>query len=213
MQFIGRICLREANVGSRLNELPDEGSLLFFYDTHSLPGGWDPKDANCFAVLSVPDLPSPLSPESVASMEPRARGVSVSPLLTYPSSWEHPAVEALGLSDEELDEYESFIDGIYGDTPRHQLCGNPSTIQGEGMALLCQLASSGHYCGGDWSHLSDVMPRMEEEAKRWRLLLQVDTDDELGFVWGDAGMVYFWAPEDLHGRLQIGAAWVAMQCC
>ncbi len=213
MRFIGRISLHEAHVCARLPQLPDEGALLFFYDSDSLPGGWDPNDKDRFAVLHLPDLATPLAPETLTAMTPTARGVGFSSALTYPSSWEHPAVEALGLSDEELDEYESFTDAVYGGKPRHQLCGNPSTIQGEGMELICQLASSGYFCGSDWSHLGEVMPQMEDAAKRWQLVLQIDSDEELGFDWGDAGTVYFWAPADSQNKLQIHAAWVAMQCC
>lgn len=211
MRFLARISLREADVCARLPQLPDEGALLFFYDGDSLPAGWDPNDKDRFAVLHLPDLAAPLTPETFTAMTCTARGVGFSPTLTYPS-WEHPAVEALGLSDEEFDEYESFTDALYCGKPRHQLCGNPSTIQGEGMELICQLASSGYFCGSDWSHLGEVMPQMQDAAKRWHLVLQIDSDEELEFDWGDAGTVYFWAPADSQGKLQIHAAWVAMQC-
>ena len=40
--------------------------------------------------------------------------------------------------------------------------------------------------------------RLDNEARRWELLLQVDTDDELGMMWGDVGVLYWMArPDDL----------------
>ena len=33
------------------------------------------------------------------------------------------------------------------------------------------------------------------------LLLQLDTDDDTGWMWGDMGMIYFWiAPQELDAR-------------
>lgn len=123
------------------------------------------------------------------------------------------AREQIAKSDKASDDYADFVDAIYGDEPRHQLCGHPSLIQGEGMELHCELASNGHYCGhGDWSNLDDVLPQMTQSAGRWKLLLQVDSDEELGFAWGDGGTVYFWAPREASGTLDVERAWVAMQC-
>lgn len=36
---------------------------------------------------------------------------------------------------------------------------------------------------------------MAAEVDRWRLLLQVHTDDRVGFVWGDGGLIYFMVDE------------------
>lgn len=49
-------------------------------------------------------------------------------------------------------------------------------------------------------------------ASNWRLLLQFDSDDDLGVMWGDAGVIYYWveAPAALAGRFE--NAWVILQC-
>ena len=64
--------------------------------------------------------------------------------------------------------------------------GNPQTIQDD-MRLECQLASHG---------ITDINdPRANELSKganEWQLLLQVDTDEDIGMQWGNTGMIYYW---------------------
>jgi uncharacterized protein YwqG len=44
------------------------------------------------------------------------------------------------------------------------------------------------------------------------LLLQIDSDDALGSVWGDLGRVYFWIrDQDLAAR-RFDRIWHVMQC-
>ena len=41
----------------------------------------------------------------------------------------------------------------------------------------------------------------EDMAPGKVLLLQLDTDDDTGWMWGDMGMIYFWiAPQELDAR-------------
>ena len=57
-----------------------------------------------------------------------------------------------------------------------------------------------------------VSVRSRPGAANWRLLLQFDTDDDLGVMWGDAGVIYYWveAPAALAGRFE--NAWLILQC-
>ena len=91
----------------------------------------------------------------------------------------------------------------------HQLLGHPMEVQGD-MAEECQLVTHGMYCGG-----TDVDPRAEElkpGAKDWRLLLQVDTDDDAEMMWGDCGRLYYWIrQQDLQAR-DFDRSWMVLQC-
>ena len=98
---------------------------------------------------------------------------------SFPSA-DRPQVAALDLNDTETDRWDEDIHQSFRSLPKHQLLGFPSTVQGDGMELECQLVSNGIYCGNS-SGLED--PRAAALApgeKDWRLLLQIDTDEQLG---------------------------------
>lgn len=42
--------------------------------------------------------------------------------------------------------------------------------------------------------------------------MQVDSDDDLGVMWGDAGMLYFWVEESAARAGDFSNAWVILQC-
>ena len=89
-------------------------------------------------------------------------------------------VQAQGLADHGLAEYQSFLESRFPDglPSGHRLGGYPTLVQQTDPAQLAtDLADDGR------------------EAKGWRLLLQLNSDDE--FMWGtDSGMLYFMIHED-----------------
>ncbi|MCR8632194.1 YwqG family protein [Paenibacillus radicis (ex Xue et al. 2023)] len=36
---------------------------------------------------------------------------------------------------------------------------------------------------------------LEKGVSDWKLLLQIDSEEEIGMMWGDAGRIYFWIRE------------------
>ncbi|MDP3853118.1 DUF1963 domain-containing protein, partial [Phenylobacterium sp.] len=46
----------------------------------------------------------------------------------------------------------------------------------------------------------------------WRLLLQLDTDDEAGMMWGDVGSLYFWIRERDARIGDFSKVWMILQC-
>ncbi len=76
----------------------------------------------------------------------------------------------------------------------HHLFGYDFPMQGE-MQLQCELASKG--LDIDLSKYENTRRKeLENEANNWKLLLQLDTDDNPGWMWGDAGKLYFWIREE-----------------
>ena len=49
-------------------------------------------------------------------------------------------------------------------------------------------------------------------AADWRLLLQIDTDDDLGVMWGDGGILYAWIREEDARAGRFDRTWVVLQC-
>jgi uncharacterized protein YwqG len=99
-----------------------------------------------------------------------------------------------------------------GGPTQHRLLGHPQLIQNP-MELECQLASNGVYCGGPEGYESEKAKHLQSGAADWRLLLQIDTDEEgPGWMWGDVGRIYFWIKEHDLKNLRFRDAWLILQC-
>ena len=93
----------------------------------------------------------------------------------------------------------------------HRLGGWPQLVQNE-LWLAAQLASSGVYVGGPEGYRDPRVPALARGAADWRLLLQLDSDDDADTMWGDLGRLYF---TGRHGDLVRGAVdevWFELQC-
>ena len=78
--------------------------------------------------------------------------------------------------------------------------------------MQCQLVSHGLYMGDSTGYNDPRRPALEAGADDWQLLLQIDSDDHMGTVWGDCGRVYYWIrQQDLRDR-DFGKAWLVLQC-
>ena len=214
MSFLA--CLDLALVGAALDWLPRIGWLLFFYDIMEQPWGFDPRDRAGWAVIHVPDSSivrgSASEPEGLRDAGKIRRQSLGFQAASLPPSWDQDKLAELRLSDEEQDALIELRSSIYGDSPSHQIGGYPDPIQSPEMALECQLASHGLYCG---DATSDGDPRAEglkAGAGDWRLLLQVDSDNDLDLMWGDAGMIYFWVRAQEANEGDFSNAWLVLQC-
>ena len=122
-------------------------------------------------------------------------------------------MERLELSEKERSRFLDLLAvvGDYGETT-HRMLGHPDQVQGE-MQLECQLASNGIYVGTPKGYADPRRTALEAGADDWRLLLQIDSDDNLGVMWGDCGRVYFWIKEQDLKRQDFDNVWLVLQCC
>lgn len=211
--FLARLSLTEIHLALAVPWLPKSGALLFFYDLDKQPWGFDPKDRGGFAVILVPELhtldqnlTSGDKASSIAHRNVGFRRVDVIP------SWENEIVRSLKLTDRELDELEKLTTAAFHDSPKHQISGVPYPIQGDHMDLMCQLASNGVYCGNAEGFKSQRALELQDARANWRLLFQMDTDDDLGVMWGDGGILYFWVEEQEARKGNFENAWLILQC-
>ena len=80
------------------------------------------------------------------------------------------------------------------------------------MDLECQLVSNGLYCGDSSGYNDPRRERLEAGRSDWILLLQLDSDDDAGMMWGDCGMLYFWIKKsDLKDNM-FENCWMILQC-
>ena len=212
--FVGRLSLKEIHDKHSISWLPKDGALLFFYDYEQQPWGFDPEDRGSAAVLLVPDVTEPISQgkneadSSPAMCEHQNIGFQRIDVLPWIFS---ASVETLGLTDEAGDHYADMMDRRYGENPKHQVTGFPYIVQ-DSMELECQLASNGIDCGGESGDEDPRVEQLKAGASNWRLLLQVDTDEDLKIMWGDMGLIYFWVEEQKAKAGDFSNIWVILQC-
>ena len=223
LNFLLQINLAVASGFDPSGRLPSNGLLSFFYDLDEQPWGYDPNDQDGFRVVFSPSdvelgrRPAAQSDYDVNECEVVLRsGVS----LPNVGSIDFDRFDAEAkLSDEESNNFFEFADDVaslgssyahkYGG--HHHLLGHSENVQGD-MQTEAQLVTNGLYCGDETGYNDPRAAELKKHADDWLLLLQLDSDDEGGFMWGDAGMLYYWIrKQDLAQRI-FDKTWMALQC-
>jgi len=214
--FLARLSLSEIQQVCAIDWLPSSGALLFFYDIDQQPWGFEIKDRDGSSVLLVPDLPHAiLQPEVIPNVKfasPPHRNISFCRVNSFPS-WDRDSIRSLNLSDKESDMYSEILGSGYKSIERHQVSGFPNPVQGDSMELECQLVTNGLYCGDSSGYKDPRAEALKPGAKNWKLLFQVDSDDDLGIMWGDCGTIYYWVEENAAKNGDFKNSWLILQCC
>lgn len=215
MAFLGQICLSDVAALDPDARLPHSGMLYFFYDAKEQTWGFDPKDQGHWKVIHFDDDLATLqraTPPATLPDESRFHccRVTCSLEITVPP-YDSKSVEQLQLSDAEGEAYATLLDALDRSEPAHRLLGYPEPIQGD-MQTECQFVVNGVYVGGG-TDVSDAQRQsLEKGITDWQLLFQLDSDESMGTMWGDAGRVYFWVREqDLKNR-DFAKALLILQC-
>ena len=171
--FLAQIDLAALGICDGL-PLPDEGSLFFFCDAEYLPDSSDPRDVSdgikvLYSTTSLSNNRLRTPPPGLKS-EFIFESFSLKPALdlTAPAQdvWE---IECLHLNDTESYAYGELFTQVCGsDESVHRMGGHPNVVQ------YSRRASGGG-----------------SEAANWRLLLQLDSENDAGMTWGDQGRLYF----------------------
>ncbi len=192
--------------------LPSSGSLLFFYDAVDEPTGFAPEEHEGWRVLLVGDgeLQRAQAPEGLHVFP--AHALTVRARQALPDSWDEDLPLPLNaLDDEDIMEWEALRSRI-GSTAevRHHLLGWPDLIQGD-MKLACQLASSGVRLRGPADYRTPQAHALAPGAADWRLLLQLDSDEELDWTWATSGRLYFWIRDQDLRSDDFSGTWALLQ--
>lgn len=218
LAFLAQINLNDLVRFPFASVLPQDGWLLFFYDAEQSTWGFDPQDLGSWAVILMPNDGSPLKRRGVPS-EALPGGfykpcrVEMREVLTAPP-FESPFVRKLNLTESEEDAYWDLLEEIYADGDKevsHQILGHPEPIQGD-MQLECQLVSNGLYCGDLTGYNNPRAKELAKGAEDWRLLFQLDSDDDAGMMWGDVGRLYFWIRQEDLENGDFEKSWMILQC-
>ncbi len=192
------------------NLLPHAGMLYFFYDAEEQPWGLDREDLGGWRVFyhdgSLSNLRRRIPPQTLP-VECQFEGMLVSPELFYTLPFDGDELDHLApeiqFSDDLWDEYHDIVDN----TPpldtldaRHWMLGYHAAIQTPSNASVLRV-----FGGLDWK---EALKRASEMI----LLLQLDTDDRTGMMWGDTGRLYFWIHRDDLAARRFDEVLIELQC-
>lgn len=198
--FLAQINCAELATHTADTGLPPEGMLYFFHDLEFWkPGQPEESPLVIYSKAGASGQSTP-APAGLATVYP-AFPVTFERQPTFPGGLT-PEFEALQLSEAEEEAYFAALaewerahvwDGGR-DTGCHQVGGHAGLIQEDVREEFAQAAGAA------------------DSAPEWRLLLQFDSDDDLGVMWGDGGRLYFGLrAADLQAR-RFERTQVIMQC-
>jgi uncharacterized protein YwqG len=194
--------------------LPPGGRLFFFYDQEQGAWGFDPEDLGAWRVLYFPSSPTGSPRRAPAGLDP---SFVFKPLPVKPQRIDLlPSLERLSLTEHDWraddDVYFVLRNGAFRGLTHHQMLGFPTPVQDDEMELECQLASHGIDVGTPEGYEDPRAAPLRAGAADWRLLLQLDSDDELGWMWGDVGTLYFWIRKQDARAGDFSKVWMVFQC-
>ncbi|MEU3353323.1 YwqG family protein [Streptomyces sp. NPDC037389] len=231
LSFIASVDCAALPKGALDIALPADGTLSFFYFDGQIDDGgalvWseDPETWVGARVIHVPagvavaERDWPVVDDEDVEFEPyRAVPLTARVEWTAPDSWHPDFLSALRRDGDAGDqdhpshpaEAEAFVEALW-DLERaadHLIGGHANPVQGP---VEDEIAHG--YLRRDGADIPWSDPRIADEARRWTLLAQIDTDDAADMMWGDCGALYWLIrPEDLAaGRFD--QAMFTMQCC
>lgn len=215
LAFIAQIDLASLPHLDQMKDLPDSGFLYFFYDQEQSTWGFDPKDIGSWSVVYLEqtnDLNEATPPLGLSS-EAIYKEKFVAPykMISYPSL-ERLGIDFRILPESDFDIEYKLYSQTFNDSPMHQLGGFPNAVQGDDMELEAQLASNGLYCGNSTGYQDPRAKELATGSTDWQLLLQIDTDDDTGMMWGDCGRLYFWIKRQELAENDFSKVWMILQC-
>jgi uncharacterized protein YwqG len=105
----------------------------------------------------------------------------------------------------------SIVTECSGGEAIHLLFGSPMVIQNP-MEEECQLSFHG-FDATDYDLGSDPeVAFLKDGVEDWQLLLQLDSDDNLDWMWGDLGRLYFWIRKQDLEKHDFSNVWCEKQC-
>jgi len=220
LHFVAQLNLADIAHLSPARVLPSAGWLCFFYDIETMPWGFDPADRGgwrvCYVDTPVQALVRTSRPDDDGAYPTEPCRLEFSEEISLPGEADRTPDEPLEKALERGEAVDDLMDKLYGQSMSteglHRILGRAQDIQSP-MELECQLASNGLYCGNSSGYEDPRAKSLAEGAADWRLLFQIDTDeDNPGWMWGDCGRIFYWIREqDLLDR-DFDATWLILQC-
>jgi len=227
MSFLAQINLAEVHAVNPGLHLPATGLLLFFmgcdsetfeddtfgFDTYMVDlllgsernhrGGWQVIYAAEGDELERLIYDGAIKPQLFQPCQVKLQMVSKS----LPD--EHTvAYDRFKLSDDQRDQYNEVLDLLAAENPENQLMGYPELIQFTPPEWYCAGVLSGRQAFTFPDQDSEAYNALQEQACDWTLLLQLSSDDNPDFLWGDGGHLYFYGKREQMAGGQFDETWL-----
>lgn len=200
LSFVAQLDLSEIRSAGGPEWLPADGRLLFFYELER--GSWGSEAADLGSAVVIHQagvLTAALEPDDL----PDDATFPAYPV-TSTQAVSTPTEERLGIDWRSLNPasaraLEQALENLSPARPAHQIGGYPSPVQSDMMEVECQ----------------DIGKRLGQrgDVGDWRLLLQLDTDEDAGMMWCDMGTLYFWIRQQDARAGDFSRIWAILQSC
>jgi len=166
---------------------PTTGYMRFYYDMANQPWGSEPFDRDGVKVVWSEQRPNVRG----------GRSLALTPVVSQPSSerMDDP------LDDDRYDDYLNALEDLQNPSGlRHQLFGYPVPVQSDDFEQSCVAMAKFAYS-------------LDSAPEEWILLLQLDSDDDMGWMFGDTGTIYYFIRKDDLKNDDFSKVWISLQCC
>lgn len=201
------------------HELPESGLLSFFYAVDSECYGYESSDMAGFRAFWF-DPAKPLHTQDFVIGIPEKRmlprlGIRYEREATYPHCEDFTILTQSNIEDyNKFEEAEKEL-GIARSDRMHRTLGWADLIQNN-TTWRCELLSNGYSFGPDFMKIPEQIREGSKlpSVHRWKLLFQLGTVKEGDFtlMFGDAGKIYFYIPEEDLKERRFDRVCGEMQC-
>ncbi len=212
LPFLARIDLAAIPAAADEPDLPRRGSLFVFYAAHGVPSGLCLGHAGAVAVRYSEAEPVPPRRLPKAARRPGGHATTLSAERSLPRAWS-AQVDPLELEPEEQSAWQelrrrlaelqgvALFDESDEQAALHRLLGYPDERRGD-MPAACEAAARGIDLAEQSPYAHEAARELEAAAGRWRLLLQLSADDDVGWSWRERReRLYLWIDaDDLRAR-------------
>ena len=215
LPFIAQIDLEALPETEGIPRLPSSGLLSIFCDFEASEWGEDPDAKESWRVFhfNVPmsELVAAQYPEELEeACRSIPKYIGFKPVSAFPPTVS-PEISKIFLEENVENDYEVF-EFPYEGQPMHHLFGHPELEQDYDIRESCERG----YRRIPYDAPEPEYPSEIEEFKaaqsQWKLLVQIHSDRDAGFMWGDFGKLYFCIREEDLAVANFNDVWMVMQC-
>lgn len=208
--FIGQINCEDVATFAATKFLPQAGLLSFFYNEYQFLENDAHMPTHCQVIYSHHIETLTRTPDSQSERLFECASLKFSEVTSLPFQTSLLISDSINqltvtMNDNDREEFYTFMETVFIDVNDHRMFGHPNSIQEDAFLDAYNFAR-----GGTWSNLGYEVTR--ENQEKWNLLLQVDSSDVTGMMWGDMGRLYYCIREDDLKNLGFDKVVCTMQC-